>query len=172
MSWLSKGLGALVNVASHVNPVFGAGYDAVQGKGLKTIGQNFVNRGKESAGIAAQALPMALTGGASGALGSAGGFGGLLKSVGGFLGKNPELIGAGLGMLQGNKDQNAANKAYKKQEQFAMQRWNDTAPLRTMAMSQLQNTQRPDLSRVFVNPQNPFSDNRAAPLRSVGGFVG
>ena len=105
-------------------------------------------------------------------------FGSLVKKalpvVGGFLGGplGATAVSAGLSLFQGNKDQKRANKAYAAQQQIAQRRYNDAEPLRQMALSRLQNQQRPDLTAIFQNPENPFANARARPqLPTVGGLA-
>jgi hypothetical protein len=77
-------------VASQVNPLFGAGYDALGGKGAKEIGQNFVDRNVTNAKIAGPMLAAGLAapviGGAVGAAGGAGGAAGAAGGAGGIMG--------------------------------------------------------------------------------------
>src|SRR5574343_107600 len=88
--------------------------------------------------------------------------GSVVPGIGTALGAT--IGGAAGGLLEGNEKQKKADKLNKQALQIATAKWNATAPLRDIALQRLQTTQRPDLTRVFRNPQNPFGDNRAAPM--------
>lgn len=97
-----------------------------------------------------------------------------LKSIGGFLGKAVgkvvpygDLALAGLGMIQGARKQGKADKMGDRQLAMAEQRYRDTAPLRSVGMERLLNTQRPDLSQMYQS-ENPF----ARPLRPLSPMMG
>ena len=98
------------------------------------------------------------------------GFGSILKKVAGAIpGLNTvmdigDLVLGGASLLSGNKKQKKADSLASQQLAMANQNWQAREPLRKMALSGLQNTQRPDLSSLFAGTQNPFARpmNRAA----------
>lgn len=83
------------------------------------------------------------------------------------------LASAAFSLFGANKAQKQADKLNKQQLQFATNRWNAGQPLRDLALQKLQSTQRPDLTNIYQNPQNPFANNRAAPspMPVVGGLA-
>lgn len=79
-------------------------------------------------------------------------------------------IASGVGsLIHGNKQQGRADKLQNRSLDFAQQRWDSGAPLRSLGMSRLQNTQRPDLTNIYRNAQNPFSTDAARPPQGPAG---
>lgn len=98
-----------------------------------------------------------------------------LKSIGGFLGKAAakvvpfgDLALAGIGMIQGSRQQGKADKLNQQALNMAKQRYAEGAPLRAAGLSRLTNTQRPDLSGIYAGSSNPF----ARPLRPLSPTMG
>ena len=165
LSFKSIGRG-LKKVASIANPIFGAGYDAIAGKGLKTIGKNVVSNYKTGAKGALAVAPLALSGGAAAPLlGAAGGGGASLLSAGGALGalkgvgkfalENPELIAGGLSALEGHDAARKADRYRGKALAAAEQQYADAAPLRKAGMAGML-AAGPDLSSAFQS-SNPMA---------------
>lgn len=128
MSWLSKGLGKVGRVASFAAP------------------------------LAASLIPGVgpVAGAALGAATGGGRWGGL-KKIGSAALQNPDLLLAGGSMLMGARQQGRANKAADRALAMREQAWNDFAPIRKLGIERMQNTQRPDLSAIYRNDQNPFA---------------
>lgn len=91
----------------------------------------------------------------------------IIKSVGKKIISNAipggDLILSGLGMIQGARQQGKADRLNKQALNLSNQRYAETAPLRSVGMERMLNTQRPDLSGIYAGSSNPF----ARPLRPL-----
>lgn len=95
-------------------------------------------------------------GGAPGAAAVGGGKLDMLKKIGGFAMDNSDLLLGGLAGYQGYKADKKADKLRQQQMDLAMQRWNETAPLRKLGQSQMLDQTREDLYPTYRNAANPF----------------
>lgn len=109
-----------------------------------------------------------MPGGAPGAAPGGGG-GGLLGKVAGFLGDNALPLGVGaMGAAQVGMERNEADKLTNRGIDSAHQAYDAKAPLRQMALSQLMNTQAPDLTgRFSTGAVNPYA--KKLPMSAVRG---
>lgn len=91
-------------------------------------------------------------------VGMGGSHGGFLDSIlGGIkgIGVDGALAGAA-GLAGANASRNASN--YRNKALGLVQgQWDDKAPLRKVGLAGMLNEQRPDLSSVYADPQNPFA---------------
>lgn len=133
----------------------------------KPIGKSILGDMTRNSKVAATLLPVAMTGGAAaGALGAGGGaLGGaaagggklaMLGKLGGFAMDNADLLLGGLAGYQGYQADKKADKLRQQQMDLAMQRWNETAPLRKLGQSQMLDQTREDLYPTYRNAANPF----------------
>lgn len=158
---LKGALKGLTKVASFVPGLGGmaasAGNAALNNKPiLKSVGGDLTRNSKAAAAI----LPLAMSGGAAaGAAGAGGGGGGvmgMLKGLGGGLLNNADLLLGGASMLQGAKQDKRANELQQRMLALREQQYKETEPLRRVGLERMLGTQRPDLSAIYRNRQNPF----------------
>ncbi len=140
LSGLGKVLGGVGKVASFIPGVGTIGGAVLGGLGGLAEGKGL---GGALSGAAAGAIP--------------GGGGGLLKTIGGGLLKAAPAIMGGISMVQGAKKQGQADKMAADALRLKQQQYQDFAPIRALGIQGLQNTQRPDLTSIYQNKQNPFA---------------
>lgn len=80
-----------------------------------------------------------------------------LKKIGGFALDNIDPIMGAASMYQGAKAQGKADDLNKRALALREQQYADFAPIRKLGIAGMQNTQRPDLSAIYRNQQNPFA---------------
>lgn len=157
-----KGLGKVLNKVKGVAlPVLGTALGGPLGGALGGALAGGIGHGKPSiARVGMGALGGAAMGGVADGIGKSvaqQGLGGALKSAGMNALKNPDLLAGGLSMLQGMRQQGQADKLADRALALREQQYADFAPIRRVGLEGMQRTQRPDLSAVFRNSQNPFA---------------
>ena len=80
-----------------------------------------------------------------------------IKKVGSFALDNIDPIMGAASMYQGAKAQGKADDLNKRALALREQQYADFAPIRKLGIAGMQNTQRPDLSAIYRNQQNPFA---------------
>lgn len=142
---LGKVLGGVGKVASFIPGVGNIAGAALGGLGALASGEGIK-------GALASAAMNAIPGG-----GAVKGAGGLLKTIGGAaLKAAPGILGS-ISAAQGAKQQGQANKLNQQALALRQQQYADFAPIRALGIQGLQNTQRPDLTAIYQNKQNPFA---------------
>lgn len=161
---IGKGLKKVAKIAAPVvgaiNPIAGIALGAASGLG----------EGKNSL----KSMGMGAAGGAIGGIGGAalkgaGGAGNVLRSVGNFAKGNPELLLGGAQMIQGARQQSAANKLQQQALDQAQQPWKETSPLRSIGMSLLANQQQ-SLPQFSLGEEAPSSNPFARRQSGFGSF--
>ncbi|MHB1310582.1 MAG: hypothetical protein ACYC3L_01100 [Gemmatimonadaceae bacterium] len=166
---IGKGLKSVGKVALKAAPIAaafipGVGPLAAAGIGaaLGAVGHGKPKLGNILGGAATGALGAvgggALKGATSGlkSVGSSGLMGGI-KKLGGFALDNIDPIMGAASMYQGAKAQGKADDLNKRALALREQQYADFAPIRKLGIAGMQNTQRPDLSAIYRNQQNPFA---------------
>lgn len=152
---LGKGLTKVASFTPGIGGIVASGANAaLEGR---PIGKSIIGNMGRNSNIAAQLLPLAMSGGAAGAGGggflsslSGGGALGGLKKLGGFALDNQDLLLGGLSAYQAHKAGNKADKAAQRALDFAERDYEARAPLREQGMRRL--LAAPPASRGPIDP--------------------
>lgn len=132
----------------------GALTGAIAGYGGSLLGGGGKAASAASGGVA-PGIANAASAGAQRGIGSS--LLGGLKKIGGFALDNIDPIMGAASMYQGAKAQGKADDLNKRALALREQQYADFAPIRKLGLAGMQNTQRPDLSAIYRNQQNPFA---------------